>query len=263
MNCKDASALVGAYSDGQMERRQADSIRRHLATCSGCSNEHDATRALSATIQASVARYQAPPALRARVLAAIEAAPQSTPVRRRSLNWRAFIDRWPWLGGGALAGCAATMLAWSVGTAMIEARLNEDIAVVAVTSHVKATLDNELIQVASSNQHTVKPWLSARLDYSPPVPDLTDQGFTLVGGRLDRLEGKPVATLVYRIRQHTIDVFVQPETARSRPTAMRTVRGFNVAHASGSGMEWLAVSDVSPEVLDTFVEQFTRVSSVP
>jgi len=150
------------------------------------------------------------------------------------------------------------VLAWVVGTTVIDWRANEDIAVEAVTSHVRATLGHQLIQVASSNQHTVKPWLSARLDYSPPVPDLQNEGFELVGGRVDYVDRHPVATLVYRIRDHNIDVFVRPESARAPPSALRTVRGFNVAHATGSGMDWLAVSDVSPDVLTAFVQRLAR-----
>ena len=90
-------------------------------------------------------------------------------------------ERWRWLSGGALAGCAATVLAWVVGTAVIDWRANEDLAVEAVTMHVRATLGNQQIQVASSDRHTVKPWLSARLDYSPPVRDFAQDGF-----RVDR-----------------------------------------------------------------------------
>jgi anti-sigma factor RsiW len=95
------------------------------------------------------------------------------------------------------------------------------------------------------------------LDYSPPVRDLVDEGFALSGGRLDTLHGRRVATLVYRHRQHVIDVFVQPQSTRVLP-APRTVRGFNVAYASGSGMDWLAVSDVSPDVLSAFVQRLAR-----
>ncbi len=164
--------------------------------------------------------------------------------------------------GGALAGCAATILAWFIGTAVIDWRVNEDVAVEAVTSHVRATLGNQLIQVASSNQHTVKPWLSSRLDYSPPVPDLQQQGFTLLGGRVDYLDQRPCATLVYKIRDHTIDVFVRPDARRMMPSALRTVRGINVAHASGSGMDWLAVSDVSPDVLTAFVRELADANGV-
>ena len=128
--------------------------------------------------------------------------------------------------------------------------------------HVRATLNNHLIQVASSDQHTVKPWLSARLDYSPPVQDLASEGFTLTGGRLDMLNKQRVATLVYSRRLHTIDVFVRPESA-SAPTTLRTVRGFNVAHATGSGMDWIAVSDVSADELTEFVQRLARQSATP
>jgi len=121
-----------------------------------------------------------------------------------------------------------------------------------------STLSDHLIEVASSDRHTVKPWLSARLDYSPPVQDLANEGFALIGGRLDYLERHPVATLVYRYRQHTIDVFVRPETSHAPMSALRAVRGFNVARASGPSMDWLAVSDAEPAVLSAFVERLSR-----
>jgi len=235
-----------------------------------------------ARVRAEVPRYTATPALRARIQATLDAARQPAPARRR--NWfdrlRSAVggaapgarapaastlaaDRSRWLVGGAMAGCAATLLAWFVGTAVTDWRVNEDLAVEAVTSHVRATLGHQLIQVASSNQHTVKPWLSARLDYSPPVPDLQTEGVTLVGGRVDYVDRHPVATLVYRIRDHNIDVFVRPESARAPPSALRTVRGFNVAHAIGSGMDWLAVSDLSAGELTSLVQRLAREDSMP
>jgi len=85
----------------------------------------------------------------------------------------------------------------------------------------------------------------------------------LTGGRLDTLERRPIATLVYSYRQHTIDVFVRPESAHAAPTALRTVRGFHVAHASGSGMDWIAVSDVSADVLSPFVQRLARADAAP
>ena len=140
------------------------------------------------------------------------------------------------------------MFAWFIGSAVLEWNVSNDVVVEAVTNHTRATLGNRLTEVASSDQHTVKPWLSARLDYSPPVQDLSAEGFPLAGGRLDYLDRHPVATLVYRYRQHTIDVFVRPVPGGAAPTpsvTLATLRGFNVAHATGSGMEWWAVSDVS------------------
>jgi anti-sigma factor RsiW len=276
MNCHDAASLIAAYVDGETGRRQTRAIGNHMLGCRGCTVKHDDLLALRAQLRAEVPRYSAPPALRARVLATLDAAAPPQPSRRR------FVDRWRtagagasmggavglpervrWLTGGALAGCAATVLAWIVGTTLIDWRANEDIAVEAVTSHVRATLGHQLIQVASSNQHTVKPWLSARLDYSPPVPDLQKEGFELVGGRVDYVDRHPVATLVYRIRDHNIDVFVRPESARAPPSALRTVRGFNVVHATGSGMDWLAVSDVSADVLTAFVQRLAREDATP
>ena len=281
MNCNDAASLIAAYVDGETGRRQARAIGNHLRGCRECAVKHEDLLALRAQLRAEVPRYSAPPALRARVLATLASAAAPTPPRRRFFDrWRwtgdgvpaggasgshvyGIVDRGRWLAGGALAGCAATVLAWVVGTTLIDWRANEDIAVEAVTSHVRATLGHQLIQVASSNQHTVKPWLSARLDYSPPVPDLKNEGFELIGGRVDYVDRHPVATLVYRIRDHNIDVFVRPESAQAPPTALRTVRGFNVAHATGSGMDWLAVSDVSADVLTAFVQRRAREDATP
>jgi anti-sigma factor RsiW len=249
MNCNEAGTLVACYADGEIVTLQGRSIERHLRGCAACTAKHQAVLELRARINAEVPYFTAPPALRERVRALLVNANDVAAARPRPQQ-----DRWRWLTGGALAGCAATMLAWVVGTAVIDRHANEDVAVEAVTTHVRATLNNHLIEIASSDQHTVKPWLSARLDYSPPVQDLASEGFALIGGRLDTLDKQRVATLVYRYRLHTIDVFVRPEFAHA-PSALRTLRGFNVAHATGSGMDWLAVSDVSADVITAFVQR--------
>lgn len=253
MNCNEAGTLVVRYADGEIDSLQGRSIEQHLRGCADCAAKYQSVLALRTQIRAEVPFFPAPPALRERVRALLANAPHDVaPARPRPQR-----DRWHWLTGGALAGCTATVLAWVLGTAIIDWRANEDVAVEAVATHVRATLNDHLIEVASSDQHTVKPWLSARLDYSPPVRDLASEGFALSGGRLDSLDKQRVATLVYRYRLHTIDVFVRPELAHG-PSALRTIRGFNVAHATGSGMDWLAVSDVSADVLTTFVERLAR-----
>lgn len=257
MNCNKAGPLVAAYADGELDGPRGRAIEKHLRGCAGCAAKHQSILALRARLRAEIPYFPASPELRARVHAAVEAVgaaarPQSRPAT----------GRWRWLTEGALAGCTATVLAWMLGTAVLDWRANEDLAVEAVATHVRATLNNHLIEVVSSDQHTVKPWLSARLDYSPPVQDLANEGFALTGGRLDTLDKQRVATLVYRYRQHTIDVFVRPESAHA-PAALRTVRGFNVAHANGSGMDWLAVSDVSADVLSAFVQRLARTNASP
>jgi anti-sigma factor RsiW len=253
MNCNEAGTLVAQYADGEVDNLQGRSIERHLRGCAACATKHEGVLALRAQIRAKEPYFPAPPALRERVRALLANAHDAAPVRPRPER-----DRWRWLTGSALAGCTATMLAWTLGTAVINWHANEDVAVEAVAIHVRATLNDHLIEVASSDRHTVKPWLSARLDYSPPVQDLASEGFVLSGGRLDKLDKKRVATLVYRYRLHTIDVFVRPEVAHAPSTTLRTVRGFNVAHATGSEMDWLAVSDVSADVLTAFVQRLSR-----
>ena len=257
MNCDEAGTLVARYADGEVDSLHARSVEQHLRSCAACAAKHQDALALRAQIAAEVPYFAAPPALRERVRALLANVPDtvSSPPRPKR-------DRWRWLAGGALAGCAATMFVWVVGSAIIERRANEDVAVEAVATHVRATLNNHLIQVASSDQHTVKPWLSARLDYSPPVLDLANEGFLLNGGRIDTLDKQRVATLVYSYRLHTIDVFVRPESAHA-PPALRTLRGFNVVHATGSGMDWLAVSDVSADVLTAFVRRLATEAGSP
>jgi anti-sigma factor RsiW len=252
MKCKQAETQVAAYADGELDALRTYSIKQHLHGCASCTARHHSILALRARIRAEVPRFVASPVLHARVRAMVGAMRASLPDRAHQTG-----ERWRWLTGGVLAGCTVSVFAWMLGTAVLTARANDDFAVAAVASHVRATLGDHLIEVASSDRHTVKPWLSARLDYSPPVQDLANEGFPLIGGRLDSLERRPVATLVYRYRQHTIDVFVRPGLFQGASSASRSVRGFNVARAVGSGMDWLAVSDVSADVLAQFVQRLT------
>jgi anti-sigma factor RsiW len=253
MNCNQAEILVTAFADGEVDALRIYSIKQHLRGCAGCAARHRSILALRARLQTEVPYFAASPELQARARATVGAVRASVLPRPRPTG-----DRWRWLTGGVLAGCMASVFAWMLGTALLAWRANEDFAVAAVTAHVRATLGDHLIEVVSSDRHTVKPWLSARLDYSPPVQDLATEGFPLIGGRLDYLERRNVATLVYRYRQHTIDVFVRPDALHAPTPALRAVRGFNVARASGPSMEWLAVSDAEPAVLTAFVQRLAR-----
>ena len=120
---------------------------------------------------------------------------------------------------------------------------------------MRATLSHHLVDVASSDRHTVKPWLSSRLDYAPPVSDLAAEGLVLEGARLERLQQGTVATLVYRYREHHIDVFVRPQAGTSLPQRPDVVRGFNVAFTQGAGMQWIAVSDLNAAQLAAWLQR--------
>jgi anti-sigma factor RsiW len=246
---------VAAYADGELEGVRRHSVEKHLRACAHCAAAHADILALRTRLRSDVPYFAAPPGLQERVRAIVEATP---PARRANAPGR---ERWRWISGGAFAGCAATVLAFVVGTAVVDWRDGQDLAAQAVASHVRATLGHHLIEVASSDRHTVKPWLSERLDYSPPVHDLAGEGFPLVGGRITILEGERVATLVYGYRKHTIDVHVRPD-AFEVPSS-RELRGFNVAHARAAGWDWLAVSDASPDVLNEFLQKLVREAAKP
>jgi anti-sigma factor RsiW len=256
VKCEHAEPLVVAYADGEVAGLSRHSVEKHLRTCARCAAKHAEVLALRVRLRAEVPYFAPPPGFRERMRESVRSAP-----RERSGTSRSSRVRWPWLGGGALAGSAATVLAFVMGTAILGWRAGEDVAAQAVASHTQATLAHRLVEVASSDQHTVKPWLSARLDYSPPVRDLVDEGFPLIGGRLDTLGRKTVATLVYGYRKHTIDVFVQPDA--SAAPQLRELRGFNVVHAREGGWDWLAVSDASPDVLNDFLQKLLRATAKP
>ena len=251
MKCAEAETLVAAYADRELDWARRRSIEKHLRDCARCAAQHESVLALRARLRAEVPYYAAPPGLQERVRAMVADIPAASPERSRAAP-----GRWFWAGGGALAGCTATVLAWMLGTGLLAWQANQDLAVQVVDTHVRATLDNALIQIASSDQHTVKPWLSARLDYSPPVRDMSGDGFPLLGGRLDTLGKRPSAVLVYGYRKHMVDVFVRPQSQPLPP--LGSMRGFNVAHASAGGWDWVAVSDVSADVLTAFVQRLAH-----
>lgn len=255
MNCHEAKVLLPAYCDGELDAMQSAAMEKHILGCAECGAERDALARLRARIRSEAPYYTAPASLQARIRATIGRAPKalvapSPPAR----------ERWRWLSAGALAGSAATVFAWFLGSAVLDWRVSGDLTAQAVDNHARATLGQRLTDVSSSDRHTVKPWMSSRLDYSPPVQDLASDGWPLIGGRLDYLGGHEIATLVYRYREHTIDVFVRPlSSGIATPTpSLTTRRGFNVAHATGAGMEWWGVSDVSADVLSSLVARLAR-----
>jgi anti-sigma factor RsiW len=243
MKCDRARPNVEPYADGELSAWSRFLVHRHLLACPACAARLAETRWLQDRIRAEAPRFAAPASLRASVMAL----PGGSPARVVPREWPD--HRWRWMTGGALAGSVLTVVTLLAGTAVFDRRANEDLASAAVSAHVRATLGNELIQVASSDQHTVKPWLSARLDYSPPVQDFAGENFPLMGARIEYLDGHRVAVLVYRYREHTVDVFVRPEEMSSGKFEPRTIRGFHVLRAEGKGMEWLAVSDAGRESL--------------
>lgn len=186
--------------------------------------------------------YAAPPGLAARILASLPDAPAS-PARAPATRWK------PWGLASGLAAAFALLLATGVYVVMpgTDDRLAEEI----VGAHVRSLMVDHAFDVASSDSHTVRPWFAGKLDFSPPVFDLTAQGFALVGGRLDYIDRRPVAALVYRHRQHLINLFILPAAREARPRKLEK-QGFHLAAWDRAGMTWWAISDLNAQELAQF-----------
>lgn len=207
-------------------------------------DQHDDTE-LSALVKAKAARYEAPAELRRQIGASVA---QAAAPRRQAI-WRL---AWPGLGFGVAFACgvlASVLATYFYAALRVEDRVTNEV----VSAHVRSLMAGHLQDVASTDQHVVKPWFAGKLDFSPPVADFAPREFPLTGGRLDYLEGQPVAALVYRHRMHTINVFVWPAGDASPQAATgRTQRGFNVQRWTSSGMQFWAVSDLAAEELREF-----------
>ena len=211
---------------------------------------------LSDAIRDRATRHEAPPALRDRLAAALnrpDPLPAAAPRSRLRASWLR-----PWAGMGAAFAVGVFV---SLTFVSYQASLREENNLVqeVVDGHVRSLMASHLADVASSDQHTVKPWFGGKLDFSPPVPDLAGEGFPLVGGRLDYLDLRPVAALVYRRQQHIINLFVWPSGgAATQAVKSQSRQGFNTAEWNDSGMRFWAVSDLNASELHAFAQLLRR-----
>jgi anti-sigma factor RsiW len=241
MVCDDALVLLHALADGELDAGHARDVEAHVASCSRCAAELSAAREMKSALAATNLRFTAPASLRVRVEGTI---PKPQPVtNRRTL-----------LKGFALGSAVSALAASGIGFVVLrEARVMGD----AISAHLRSLQGEHLTDVLSSNQHTVKPWFNGKLGLAPPVPDLTAQSFTLIGGRLDFLDGKPVAALVYRRRAHVINVFVgQGLGAAPTSPELQVMQGFNLLRWRDGGLNVIAVSDLNKEELEEFGNKF-------
>lgn len=249
MQCTECRALIHAYVDGELDHQTTARAREHFASCAACRGDSERVATLRAAIKGNAVRHDVPERLTRRVREAIRAEPAHRDRRRNQV--------WSWLNAGASFACAATLL---FSVALYRAvpsdlqRLTDEIA----ASHSRALLVDHLADVASSDQHTVKPWFTSKLDYSPPVVDLAPQGFALAGGRLDYIGERVVAALAYRRRDHVINLYVWPDAgAINLPSETASTRGFQQLRWAHAGMRYWAVSDLNALELDEFRQRLT------
>jgi anti-sigma factor RsiW len=244
MTCDEVEILLHALLDGELDAGHAREVEAHLAGCPRCAAQLAAYREMSKAFAAADLRYTAPPALRRRIE---ESLPQATPAPSRRAVMRGFAL------GSAVSALAATGLVAIVLRNDDDARINSEI----VSAHLRSLQAGHLTDVLSTDQHTVKPWFNGRLDVAPPVIDLTAQGFTLIGGRLDYVDARPIGAIVYRRRLHIINLFVaQTASTESRAAKMKTFQGFNIRSWSEHGLNYWAVSDLAADELAEFGDKF-------
>jgi anti-sigma factor RsiW len=247
MECSDARELLGAHIDREIGGRETLEIERHLKTCVDCRARHDAYTSVRTVVGKGATRFRAPDALERRMLAALP------PSRMRERQ--ATVGSWRWLAlGSALASMVA--IVWSVSLVLMQPSADDIIVDEIISNHARSLLTGRIVDVASSDQHTVKPWFNTRIDYSPPVHDLTAEGFPLVGGRMDYLDHRPTAALVYHRHQHTINLLIAPAPPGERDSGPRAESklGFHVVHWVRGGMAFWAVSDTEAGELEKFRE---------
>jgi len=236
MTCRDTRNLLNAYVDGELDSASSLGVESHVQGCTSCLAEVENLHALASAIENGELRFKAPAQLRKNVRVAIRAA--SPRVQRTFFSWR--------LASAFAAVVLIVTMTWTVTTR--RARSSEETMLVndIVSSHVRSMMANHITDVTSSDSHTVKPWFGGKLDYSPPAKDLTAQGFRLIGGRLDYLDGRPVAALVYQRSQHFINLFVWPTNEGGiRPEAQLMRQGYNLIHWTSSGMTYWLISELN------------------
>jgi anti-sigma factor RsiW len=247
MTCDEAEILLHALLDGELDAGHAREVEDHIAGCPACAAQLKAYREMSTAIAGADLHYAAPASLRRRIEASLPPVQATTPAPSRRSVLKGFAM------GSAVSAIAATGLVAIVLRNDDEARIDSEI----VSAHLRSLQAGHLTDVISTDQHTVKPWFNGKLDVAPPVIDLTAQGFTLIGGRLDYVDARPIGAIVYRRRQHVINLFVaQTASTENRAAKMETIQGFNIRRWSDRGLNYWAVSDIAADELAEFGEKF-------
>ena len=260
MDCNETRRLLDADLDGELDLVRHLELGAHLPTCADCTRRAANARARRAALRESLPRFTAPPHLAEKIRAALPAATPISPsppaLTRADARAKIIFPLWQVTGlAASLAFAALIGFAW--GNARSRANLLVDEA---VSDHVRSLQASHLTDVASTDRHTVKPWFAGKLDFSPPVVDLAAAGFPLTGGRLEHLDGRPAAALVFHRRQHALNLFIWPASAAALAPRFTQRDGYNAAAWSQAGLNFLAVSEIPASELAQFAEAFRQAA---
>lgn len=251
MNCNEARRGLDAHLDRELDSTRDVEVAAHFKTCAACAELVRQRSMLKTAVETRLPRYAPPATLATRIQAELRAAraegealtAPSVKPPRRAWSWLAF----PGWGGVLTAAACALVFGFMLGQRHAASQNLDGL----LASHIGALTSGRLIEVASSDRHTVKPWLAQHVDFSPPVFDFTGDGFPLAGARVERTEGHLVAALVYQRAKHVVTVFVWPAEAGAVPTP-QAARGYHATTWRQGDFNYAAIADISAEELERF-----------
>jgi anti-sigma factor RsiW len=243
--CANQELLLGGLVDNELDAANVAMVEAHVARCEGCREELERMQALRGLLRGDGVRHGAPDTLTRRIAAMPELAARATNDNR--------ILRW--LGPGVVGALAASLAMVTLLPPGADSVVDQEI----ISSHVRSLQPGHLTDVQTTNQHIVKPWFNGKINFSPPVPELADAGFPLAGGRLDSIDGKTVAAIVYHRRLHTVNLYVWPARGSAERSFVKD--GFAVMEWSRNGLRYAAISDIPPAEVRQFHQLFEARSS--
>jgi anti-sigma factor RsiW len=236
--------LLHAYLDSELDLVRSLELEEHLKICPDCAQEIWTQQTLRQGMRSGNLYHRAPAGLGARIRAALPRESKMVEMPRPNV--------WNWLAVAA-AILVALVLTWRWMPSFLGRTGTDLLAQEVVASHIRSLQPGHLLDVESTDQHTVKPWFDGKIDFSPPVKDFAEDGFPLIGGRLDYLDHRPAAALVYQRHKHFINVYVWPETEKKESRAQwESSEGYNLAFWEHGGMYFCAVSDLNAGELQQF-----------
>jgi anti-sigma factor RsiW len=236
--CVDQELLLGGLVDGELDAANSALVEAHVMRCEGCREELERLQAVRTLLRGDGLRHSAPEPLEGR----IRSHPELATRRADGKHWLP-----GWLAPGVAGALAASLALVTLGGPLRQQSALDDQI---ISSHVRSLQPGHLTDVQTTNQHIVKPWFNGKIDFAPPVPELADQGFPLAGGRLDSVNGKTVAAIVYHRRLHTVNVFVWPGSGTRTRSSVQD--GFALEEWRDDGLNFAAVSDIPAQELRQF-----------
>ena len=248
MNEKD-ERLLSALVDGEAGESELRGLLGPVDAASPLSGSllrrHAILRALSSAIHRSAVHYTVPASLRASV---------TRIARARAKPWPPI---WSWWAARFAMPVLATALLSSTATVLFTRNADRDAFEAQLSSaHLRTLMSAHPVDVASSDQHTVKPWFAGKLKYAPPVEDFSAQGFTLVGGRIEVFGGEPVSALLYQYKKHLINLYVLPasQSGSMKPAHGVQRSGFNIVTQTDNQFSYIAISDLKVQELNLLTQ---------